>query len=120
MIPGDWRPVPVPEGDPRHDIGDDARIAIVQRLQPILETDGLSAERARQLAMFAAASVRALLYELGVLRDMSGPSTSGVKAGDMLARCCNHPNATHELICCVCQSEIDEPLESVEPREEPR
>jgi len=131
MIPGDWKPVPVPLGDPRHDIGDDARAAIALRLATeFTGQHGLSQEQARQLGMWAAASVRALLHELGILHDMSGPSLNGqregVRGGDLLQRCCNHPDAAHELICCACQTEEVEPSETVsasgaivEPPEQP-
>lgn len=78
MTPSDhddrWKPTPVPSGDPRHDIGDDARAAIVARLMDNWSGDpDLTPEKVRQLAMWAGASVRAVLYELGVLRDMATP-----------------------------------------------
>ena len=67
-----WEPVPVPQGDGRHDIGDDVRAAIVQRLIDDWSRDpDLTPEKVRQLAMWAAASVRALLHELGTLRDLA-------------------------------------------------
>jgi hypothetical protein len=67
-----WEPVPVPLGDGRHDIGDDVRAAIVERLTSDWNRDpDLTPEKARQLAMWAAASVRALLHELGTLRDLA-------------------------------------------------
>lgn len=67
-----WEPVPVPLGDGRHDIGDDVRAAIVQRLTEDWSRDpDLTPEKARQLAMWAGASVRALLHELGTLRDLA-------------------------------------------------
>jgi hypothetical protein len=62
-----WEPTPVPLGDGRHDIGDDTRVAIVRRLREDFERTGMQPEQARQLAMLAAACVRALLHELGVL-----------------------------------------------------
>ena len=66
-----YHPVPVPRGDGRHDIGDDVRAAIVERLTSEWSRDpDLTPEKARQLAMWAAASVRALFHELGTLRDM--------------------------------------------------
>jgi hypothetical protein len=67
-----WEPVPVPKGDGRHDIGDDVRAAIVQRLTEDWSRDpDLTPEKVRQLAMWAGASVRALLHELGTLRDLT-------------------------------------------------
>ena len=61
-----WEPVPVPQGDGRHDIGDDVRAAIVQRLIDDWSRDpDLTPEKVRQLAMWAAASVRALLHDRG-------------------------------------------------------
>lgn len=66
-----WQPIPIPQGDGRHDIGDDARAAIVERLTADWSRDpDLTPEKARQLAMWAAASVRSLLHELGTLKDM--------------------------------------------------
>lgn len=66
-----WQPVPIPQGDGRHDIGDDVRAAIVRHLMDDWSRDpDLSPEKVRQLAMWAAASVRALLHELGALQDM--------------------------------------------------
>lgn len=68
-----WQPAPVPKGDGRHDIGDDVRAAIVERLMSDWSGDpDLSAEKVRYLAMWAGASVRALLHELGTLRDLAG------------------------------------------------
>lgn len=69
------QPVPVPPGDGRHDIGDDVRAVIFHRLHDdfTLAAPWMTAEQRRQLAMLAAASVRALLHELGTLRDMAGP-----------------------------------------------
>ena len=53
-------------------IGDDVRAAIVQRLIDDWSRDpDLTPEKVRQLAMWAAASVRALLHELGTLRDLA-------------------------------------------------
>lgn len=67
-----WEPTPVPQGDGRHDIGDDVRAAIVHRLIDDWSRDpDLTPEKARQLAMWAGASVRALLHELGTLRDLA-------------------------------------------------
>lgn len=72
-----YQPVPVPEGDGRHDIGDDARAAIVERLTSDWSRDpDLTPEKVRQLAMWAAASVRALLHELGTLKDMGALHSS--------------------------------------------
>jgi hypothetical protein len=69
-----FEPVPVPQGDGRHDIGDDVRAAIVERLTSDWSCDpDLTPEKARQLAMWAAASVRALFHELGTLRDAAAP-----------------------------------------------
>lgn len=67
-----WQPAPVPLGDGRHDIGDDTRAAIFHRLHDdfTLAAPWTTAEQRRQLAMLAAASVRALLHELGALREM--------------------------------------------------
>jgi hypothetical protein len=54
------------------DIGDDVRAAIVEKLMDEWNGDpDLTPEKARQLAMWAAASVRSLLYDLGVLRAMA-------------------------------------------------
>ena len=57
-------------------VGDDVRAAIVQRLIDDWSRDpDLTPEKVRQLAMWAAASVRALLHELGTLRLMlDGPA----------------------------------------------
>ena len=67
-----WEPVPVPEGDGRNDIGDEVRAAIVRRLIDDWSHDpDLTPEKARRLAMWAGASVRSLLHELGTLRDMA-------------------------------------------------
>lgn len=72
-----WEPVPVPLGDPRHDIGDDARAAIVERLMSDWSRlPDLKPEQVKHLAMWAGASVRALLCELGVLRDMGEASSA--------------------------------------------
>lgn len=71
---GTFEPTPVPLGDGRHDIGDTVRAAIANRL--IEEWAGdrdLSPEKVRQMAMWAAASVRSLLHELGTLRDLVRP-----------------------------------------------
>jgi hypothetical protein len=68
-------PVPIPLGDGRHDIGDDVRAAIVSRLMDDWSHDpDLRPEKVRQLAMWAAASVRSLLHELGTLRDAVLPA----------------------------------------------
>ena len=72
--PERFTPTPVPfpaDIDPRYDVTDEMRVAIVHRFVDDwrLEPD-LSAERRLHLAMFAAASVRALFYEMGVLRRM--------------------------------------------------
>lgn len=75
-------PMPVPRGDGRHDIGDDARAAIAQRLEAdFVRVCGESPARARYLAMYAAAAVRALLHELGTLRDMADDSAG--RAADL-------------------------------------
>lgn len=67
-----WQPVPVPQGDGRYDIGDEVRAAIVERLQSDWSHDpDLTPEKVRQLAMWAAASVRSLLHELGMLKDLA-------------------------------------------------
>lgn len=80
-----WTPMPVPLGDGRHDIGDDARAAIVRRLTEDFERDpDLTPEKARQLAQWAAASVRALLHELGTLRDMDAADPRPVQPTDGL------------------------------------
>jgi hypothetical protein len=74
-----WEPVPVPQGDGRHDIGDDVRAAIVNRLIEDWSRDrDLSQEKVRQLAMWAGASVRALLHELGTLRDLTSDEAQPV------------------------------------------
>ncbi len=66
-----YESVPVPFIDSRHDIGDDVRSAIVQRLMEEWRLDpDLTPKKVRELAMWAGASVRALLHELGTLRDM--------------------------------------------------
>jgi hypothetical protein len=72
-----WEPVPVPQGDGRHDIGDDVRVAIYHRLHDDFTRAApwMTAEQRRQLAMLAAASVRALLHELGTLRDFAEPES---------------------------------------------
>lgn len=77
-MPDRWEPVPIPKGDGRHDIGDDARAAIFHRLHDdfTLAAPWLTAEQRKHLAMLAAASVRALLHELGTLRDMQAPLLS--------------------------------------------
>lgn len=69
-----YEPVPVPRGDGRHDIGDDTRTAIFHRLHDdfTLAAPWLTAEQRKHLAMLAAASVRALLHEIGTLRDLAG------------------------------------------------
>lgn len=71
--PERWQPTPIPAGDGRHDIGDDVRTAIFHRLHDdfTLAAPWMTAEQRRQLAMLAAASVRALLHELGTLRDLA-------------------------------------------------
>ena len=62
-----WQPL-------KHDIGDDIRAAIVRALMEQWQNEpDLSPERVRHLAMWGAAAVRALLYELGTLRDMTAP-----------------------------------------------
>lgn len=79
-----WQPVPVPLGDGRHDIGDDMRAAIVQRLISDWSHDpDLTPEKARQLAMWAGASVRALLHELGMLRDLASEMPE-IREGDVV------------------------------------
>lgn len=73
-----WEPTPVPLGDDpsKHDIGDDVRTAIVHRLIDdfALGHAEVPVETRRQMAMLAAASVRALMAELSVLRTMGAPS----------------------------------------------
>lgn len=65
-----YAPVPVPRGDGRHDIGDEMRAAIVRRLTEEWSRDpDLSTEKVRQLAMWASASVRTLMHEVGALKD---------------------------------------------------
>ena len=67
-----YEPVPVPRGDGRHDIGDDVRAAIVERLVSDWSRDtDFAPEKVRQLAQWAGASVRALLHELGTLREIA-------------------------------------------------
>ena len=77
-----YQPVPVPQGDGRHDIGDDVRAAIFHRLHDdfTLAAPWANAEQRRQLAMLAAASVRALLHELGTLRDMEKSEGNSAKS----------------------------------------
>lgn len=61
---------PVPLGDGRHDIGDDLRAAIVRRLMDEWRHDpDLTPKKVKHLSMWAGASVRALLHELGTLKD---------------------------------------------------
>lgn len=87
------QPTPVPVGDGRHDIGDAARLAIYHRLMADWCRDpDLAPEKKHHLAMFAAASVRALLHETGVLRDMAAvpaphrePETSKCESCDQPA-----------------------------------
>ena len=69
-------PVPVPVGDGRYDIGDDARLAIFEQLLHDwrFEEGVLTPEKKRQLAMLAAASVRAVLHEIGTLGAMHQPA----------------------------------------------
>lgn len=82
-------PVPIPQGDGRHDIGDAARVAIVNRLIDDWRGDpDLSEEKARQLAISAAASVRGLFCELGILRDMTIQTTAALT---LLCRACGKP-----------------------------
>lgn len=96
-----WQPAPVPQGDGWHDIGDDARAAIVRRLMQDWSRDpDLTPEKVRQLAIWAGASVRALLHELGTLRDLAGES-SYIPERDG-RRCAEHPKADHELVCLTC------------------
>jgi hypothetical protein len=77
-----WEPVPVPQGDGRHDIGDDVRAAIVQRLMSDWSHDpDLTPAKVRQLAMWAGASVRALLHEIGTLRDMTAAPPASLAPG---------------------------------------
>lgn len=68
-----FEPYPVPLGDGSHDIGDEARAAIARRLMEEfpLADPSLTSQQVRNLAMWAAASVRALLHELGTLRDLA-------------------------------------------------
>lgn len=57
----------------KYDIGDDVRAAIAEKLIDDWSDDpDLTPEKARRLAMWAAAAVRSLLYDLGVLRSMAG------------------------------------------------
>jgi hypothetical protein len=96
-----WQPVPVPQGDPRHDIGDDMRAAIVERVEEAFAGDpDLTPEKARQLAMFAGACVRSLFYEMGVLRDLAG------EGEEKPPRCAEHDIACYqEWICPECIEE---------------
>jgi ribosomal protein L37AE/L43A len=83
-----WEPVPVPKGDGRHDIGDDVRAAIVQRLTEDWSRDpDLTPEKVRQLAMWAGASVRALLHELGTLRDLTTDHPTSLGDEPTCSRC---------------------------------
>lgn len=81
---------PVPRGDGRHDIGDDTRAAIFHRLHDdfTLAAPWATAEQRRQLAMLAAASVRALLHELGTLRDMAAPNIGTGRANQLRDAVC--------------------------------
>lgn len=80
-----WQPTPVPLGDGRHDIGDDVRAAIVRRLTEDWDSvSDLPPAKVRQLAMWAGASIRALLHELGTLRDLSQPPSTNQQARDAL------------------------------------
>lgn len=66
-----WEPVPTPRGpDP---VGEDGRVAIYRRLtEDFAHCHGeVPEETRRQMAMLAAASVRALLSELAALNGMS-------------------------------------------------
>lgn len=57
----------------KHDIGDAVRAAIAEKLMDEWSNDpDLTREKVRQLAMWAAAAVRSLLYDLDVLRSMAG------------------------------------------------
>ncbi len=80
-----WEPTPVPKGDGRHDIGDEMRAAIVERLISDWSRDpDLSPEKVRQLAMWAGASVRALMHEIGTLRDSLTPSAGSPETPEVL------------------------------------
>lgn len=111
-----YEPVPVPLSDGRHDIGDDVRAAIVRRLIEEWSRDpDLSPEKVRQLAMWAGASVRSLLHELGTLRDMGAVRGPGVeqeqetrtsmkirkpRPGPDLCADCDHERRYHNAIGC--------------------
>lgn len=102
MTPDRWEPVPVPLGDGRHDIGDDVRAAIVRRLMDEWSRDpDLTPERVRQLAMWAGASVRALMHELGMLRDFAGLPSAGEGAANHTL--CRVTSRTHACWCDACQ-----------------
>jgi len=99
-----WEPVSVPLGDGRHDIGDDVRAAIVERLTSDWSHDpDLTPEKVRQLAMWAGASIRALLHELGTLRDLAGESAPALPSASPLC-VCGHPATAHvgapASVCC--------------------
>jgi len=83
-------PVPVPPGDGRHDIGDDTRATIFHRLHDdfTLAAPWATAEQRRHLAMLAAASVRALLHELGTLRDMAALNVGTSRANQLRDAVC--------------------------------
>ena len=103
-----FQPVPVPRGDGRHDIGDDMRAAIVQRL--IADWSGdpdLTPEKTRQLAMWAGASVRSLVHEMGTLRDMAqAPQRAALKSEQQAEPCVwrEGPYAMEESTCGAIQS----------------
>ena len=96
----DWTPSPVPllpadeHGRVPHDIGDDMRAAIVRRLIDDWSGDpDLSPEKARALAMWAGASVRALIYEIGVLgASQAIPAVAGTVEQGTAPQCA--PNAS--------------------------
>src|SRR5690242_7541525 len=85
-----FTPTPVPPGDGRHDIGDNTRAAIFHRLHDdfTLAAPWATAEQRRHLAMLAAASVRALLHELGTLRDMKSPNIDTRRANQLRDAVC--------------------------------
>ncbi len=89
-----WQPTPIPQGDGRHDIGDDMRAAIVARLTEDWSRDpDLTPEKARQLAMWAAASVRSLFHELGSLREMAAADAHDETRRDIQALLTVHRQA---------------------------
>lgn len=106
---------PDENGKVPHDIGDEARAAIAQRLiEAFTElAPALSAETVRQLAMIGAANVRALLYELGVLRVLTSPPSDAASVEEKRRQAlCSHyvgarSGGNDYIRCGVCDFEWD-------------